>query len=145
MDWIEDGLAVGNLDDAMAHGDLRAAGIRSVLTLNGFPNLHIHGFNWRRVDLIDGPGNELSSIVEAVDHLEDLHRSEPGVLVHCREGKSRSVLIASLYIARRRALPFEDAYHVVKSSRTVAAMDPRLWAIGMAMGGDPTGGTLGSK
>lgn len=142
MDWIEEGLAVGNLDDAMAHGELRAAGIRSVLTLNGFPNLGIHGFEWRRVDLFDGPGNDLSSIYEAVDHLAHLHETAPNVLVHCREGKSRSVLIASLYLARRRRIVFEDAYHVVKASRTVAAMDPRLWAIGMSIGGDPTGGTL---
>lgn len=130
MDWIEPGLAVGNLDDAMAHDELRAAGIKSVLTLNGFPNLAVHGFNWRRVDLIDGPGNALETIWEAVDHLAELHSNEPNVLVHCREGKSRSVLIASLYMARRDRLVFPDAYRLVKASRTIAAMDPRLWTLG---------------
>ncbi|HET7737132.1 MAG TPA: dual specificity protein phosphatase [Tepidiformaceae bacterium] len=131
MDWIEPGLAVGNLDDAMAHDMLRESGIKSVLTLNGFPNLAVHGFNWRRVDLFDGPGNSLDTIWEAVDLLADLHTSDPNVLVHCREGKSRSVLIASLYVARRDRIVFPEAFRMVKASRRVAEMDPRLWQIGL--------------
>lgn len=37
MNSIEPGLAIGNLEDAMAPVALREQGIRSVLTVSGFP------------------------------------------------------------------------------------------------------------
>ena len=57
MDWIEDDLAIGNLDDALAYDRLREAGIASVLTLNDFPSRPRPGFEWRCEPLRDGPGN----------------------------------------------------------------------------------------
>ncbi len=102
MDWIEPGLAIGNLDDAMAPLALRDAGIRSVLTLSQFPSYPRPGLEWRFLPLKDGAGNSSREFGDAIEHLADLHTRHPGVLVHCAEGKSRSVVIVALYLARIR-------------------------------------------
>lgn len=137
MDWILPGLAIGNIEDAMGHDDLQREGVRSVLTLNDFPNLRGRGFHWHRVFLHDGPGNAAETLIEAVDHLERMHREEPPVLVHCAEGKSRSALVVALYVARTTGLALEDAFAVVKAQRRQAAVDDVLWALGaeVAAGG----------
>lgn len=130
MDWIAPGLAIGNLEDALAHDRLREQGIRSILTVSQFPNLGTSGFVWRFVPLLDGPGNSSNELLRAVDELAALHTEAPAVLIHCAEGKSRSVLVASLYLSRLERLSLEDAYERVRRTRTVAAIDDELWKLG---------------
>ena len=128
MDWVEPGLAIGNLDDAMAQSALRNAGIRSVLTLSGFPSYpRPGGLEWRFLPLVDGAGNSVSEFGEAIAHVTDLHAEYPGVLVHCAEGKSRSVVIVALYLARIRAWSPERALEHVTERRRVALPDDLLW------------------
>lgn len=127
MDWIEPGLAIGNLDDAMAPLTLRKVGIRSVLTLNQFPSYPRPGLEWRFLPLKDGAGNSTREFGEAIEHLADLHRRHPGVLVHCAEGKSRSVVIVALYLARIREWAPERALAHVSERRSVALPDQLLW------------------
>jgi protein-tyrosine phosphatase len=127
MDWIEPGLAIGNLDDAMADTALRDQGIRSVVTLNEFPSYPRRGFEWRCVPLRDGGGNSVADYSEALLCVADFHDRMPGVLVHCAEGKSRSVVIVALYLARARGWTPEDALGHVSRRRTVALPDDILW------------------
>lgn len=127
MDWIEPGLAIGNLDDAMGHETLHAAGIRSVVTLNEFPSYPRPGLEWRFRPLRDGAGNPAEQLREALGHVAELHASHPGVLVHCAEGKSRSVVIVALYLAGLRAWDPEHALAHVSERRPVALPDPTLW------------------
>jgi protein-tyrosine phosphatase len=141
VDWILPDIAVGSIEDAMAHEMLRSEGIQSVLTVNDFPTLSGMGFNWRRVSLIDGPGNAPGEVTAAVEALEELHRTAPAVLVHCAEGKSRSVLIVSLYIARLRRVPLPEAFELVKRSRTEAAVDHELWKLGLEVHIERAGGS----
>ncbi len=130
MDWIELGLAIGDLEDAMAHDLLREQGIRSVLTVSDFPNLSFADFVWRSVPLIDGAGNSMDQLAEAVGHLAELHAESPGVLVHCAEGKSRSVVIATLYLAASKGWTLTEAFTHVKTRRAVADPDDNLWRLG---------------
>lgn len=127
MDWIEPGLAIGNLEDAMAHDALQAQGVRSVLTVSGFPSHPRSAFDWRFVPLVDGGGNTAEQFAAAVDHVVDLHRNKPGLLVHCAEGKSRSVVIVSLYLAGARGWHPEKALSYVSDRRVQALPDPVLW------------------
>jgi protein-tyrosine phosphatase len=127
MDWIEPGLAIGNLDDAMAEVALRDQGIRSVVTLNEFPSYPRSGFEWRCVPLRDGAGNSAAEYSEALHCVADLHARMPGLLVHCAEGKSRSVVIVALYLASVREWTPEDALAHVSRQRSVALPDDLLW------------------
>jgi dual specificity phosphatase 12 len=133
MDWVIPGVAIGAIEDALAHQRLREAGIRSILSLSDFPTLSGFGFAWRRVVLIDGHGNDPALILDAVAHLEELYEQEPAVLVHCAEGKSRSVLIVTLFLARSHGLEFEEAYDLVKVKRRQAAIDWALHELGSTM------------
>ena len=128
MDWIEDGLAIGNLDDALAGDRLREGGIASVLTLSEFPTRPRPGFEWRCEPLRDGAGNSHEQFSAALDHLATLHAGHPGVLVHCAEGKSRSVVIVALHLARTRQWDPEVALEHVCSRRPAALPDHVLWA-----------------
>jgi atypical dual specificity phosphatase len=128
MDWIEHDLAIGNLDDAIAYDRLREAGIESVLTLNEFPSRPRPGFEWRCEPLRDGPGNTPKRFAEALANLATLHASHPRVLVHCAEGKSRSVVIVALHLARLHGWTPEEALAHVSAHRPVALPDDLLWA-----------------
>jgi hypothetical protein len=130
MDWIEDGLAIGNIEDAMGHDRLRWEGVRSILTLNGFPDLQHTPFVWHSMPLHDGPGNRPSRVWAAVERLADLHGNHAAVMVHCAEGKSRAVLVTTLYLARRDALSFDTAYARVLAARPIACIDNALRRLG---------------
>ena len=118
MHWIDDGFALGSLEDVMNQRRLEQAGIRSVLTVNGFPNRSWSRFECRAVPLIDGPGNPPEAIAAAVAHLDELHQEHA------------PVLIVSLHLARRRGISLEDAYARVKACREIVDIDDALWEMG---------------
>ena len=132
MNQIEPGLFVGNLDDALAAAKLEAEGIRSVLTLSDFPSHPRPGFAWRCVPMRDGPGNAPARLAEALEAAASLRESAGSLLLHCMEGKSRSVVIAALHLASRDGSTPEAALARVEASRPVAAPDPGLWAQALA-------------
>lgn len=131
LDWILPDIAVGGIEAALDHDRLRDEGVRSILSVNDFPTLSLSEFRWRRIALKDGPGNPPERILEAVSALEELHRESPAVLVHCAEGKSRSVLIVTMYVARMRGIHLDEAFEFVKSSRKKAEVDHALWQLGL--------------
>ena len=127
MDWITPDIAIGNCDDARRFTTLRSAGIEGILSLNGWPNgsANGHGLTWRCVELIDGHGNPVGQLREAVWQLHDL--VEKGrVLVHCMEGVSRSPLVVASYLADKAARPFEDCLQEISNLRKWVALQPGL-------------------
>jgi len=127
LDWITRDIAIGNCDDAIRLEELRSAGIEGILSLTGWPNSAVnrHGLTWRCVELIDGYGNEISRLHEAVVQLHELLARGP-VLVHCMEGVSRSPLVVASYLADTAARPFEDCLHEVTLARKRAFLQPGL-------------------
>ena len=127
MDWITSEIAIGNCDDARRFEVLRSAGIDGILSLTGWPDgsSNVHGVTWRCVELIDGHGNPVSQLREAVCQLHDL--VEQGrVLVHCMEGVSRSPLVVASYLADKAARPFEDCLQEISNLRKWVALQPGL-------------------
>ena len=127
MDWITVDIAIGNCDDARRFTTLRSAGIESILSLNGWPNgaANGHGLTWRCVELIDGHGNDVTRLQEAVSQLHQL-LAKGSVLVHCMEGVSRSPLVVASYLADKAARPFEDCLQEISSVRKWVALQPGL-------------------
>ena len=129
MDWITDRIAIGNIEDAMNTAALRAAGVTGVLCLNGFPHTpRMHGFAWKNVTLIDGPGNSLDDLHAAVSGLEELCRSHK-VMVHCAEGLSRSAFVVACYLSKEQAITLEAAVAHVQLGRRRAYIDRGLLAL----------------
>src|SRR5690606_17559637 len=74
VDWITREIAIGDCDDAVRLDRLSGAGIAGILSLTGWPNsaANVHGIEWRCVELIDGEGNDVQRLHDAVRHLHDL-------------------------------------------------------------------------
>ena len=127
MDWITRNIAIGNCDDAVRLEELRSAGIESILSLTGWPNsaTNRHGLTWRCVELIDGYGNDVSRLQEAVGQLRELV-ARGSVLVHCMEGVSRSPLVVASYLADKAARPFEDCLQEIALLRKRVFLQPGL-------------------
>ncbi|MFD2845657.1 protein-tyrosine phosphatase family protein [Paracoccus cavernae] len=116
-------LYVGNLTGAQDGAALLAAGITSSLNVSlniDVPPLELpDGTHMRRakVGLIDGLGNTPAHLAAAVLALEGLvTQASPGkpnypahraghVLVNCRGGRSRSVIVLAIYLHLRAAGP----------------------------------------
>lgn len=127
MDWITRDIAIGNVDDALRLDGLRSAGIESILSLNGWPNsaANCHGLTWRCVELVDGHGNDVSRLQEAVWQLHEL-LARGSVLVHCMEGVSRSPLVVASYLADKAVRPFEDCLQEIARLRKWVRLQPGL-------------------
>ena len=127
MDWITPDIAIGDADDARRFTVLQSAGIAGILSLNGWPNgaANNHGLTWRCVELIDGHGNSVYRLHEAIGQLHAL-LTMGKVLVHCMEGVSRSPLVVASYLADQAARPFEDCLQEVAKLRRWAAPQPGL-------------------
>jgi dual specificity phosphatase 12 len=130
LDWITRDIAIGNIDDAIRIDRLHTAGIRSILCLNGWPNsaTNSHGLAWRCVELIDGDGNDVSRLKEAIWQLHELV-SNGAVLVHCMEGVSRSALVVASYLAETTARPFEACLEEVAQLRRRVFLQPGLFEL----------------
>lgn len=127
MDWITRDIAIGNCEDALRLDRLRSAGIESILSLNGWPNSagNSYGLTWRCVELIDGHGNDVSRLQEAVWQLDEL-LARGSVLVHCMEGVSRSPLVVASYLADKTARPFDDCLQEIAQLRKWVRLQPGL-------------------
>jgi hypothetical protein len=130
LDWITRDIAIGDCDDAIRLDGLRSAGIASILSLTGWPNsaFNGHGLTWRCVELIDGEGNEVSRLHEAVRQLHELV-TKGRVLVHCMEGVSRSPLVVASYLADQGGRPVEDCLNEVAQLRKRVFLQPGLIAL----------------
>ena len=128
MDWITREIAIGNCDDAVRLDGLRGAGIAGILSLTGWPNSanNVHGIDWRCVELIDGEGNEVVRLQQAVWHLHELVTTRGSVLVHCMEGVSRSPLVVASYLADTAGRPFDECLREVAQSRGRLNLQPGL-------------------
>jgi hypothetical protein len=128
LDWITHEIAIGDCDDAVRLDALRSAGVAGILSLTGWPNsaANVHGIEWRCVELIDGEGNNVLRLHEAVRQLHDLVTTRRAVLVHCMEGVSRSPLVVASYLADKAARPFEECLREVAQLRGRLNLQPGL-------------------
>ena len=128
MDWITREIAIGNCDDAVHLDGLRDAGIAGILSLTGWPNSanNTHGIDWRCVELIDGEGNDVLRLQQAVWHLHELVATRGSVLVHCMEGVSRSPLVVASYRADAAGRPFDECLREVAQLRGRLNLQPGL-------------------
>lgn len=135
-------LHVGNLAGAGDGAALLAAGITS--SLNVSLNIDVaplqlpDGTHMRRakVGLIDGPGNRPAHLAAAVLTLEGLvTQASPGkpsypahraghVLVNCRGGRSRSVIVLALYLHLRAHQNFPTLDSAVRHIREARGNSP---------------------
>ncbi|XP_027034030.2 dual specificity protein phosphatase 19b [Tachysurus fulvidraco] len=81
---------------------------------NSFPEQFIY----ETVPITDLPETQLTSYLPQCFEFIDNARKQDGiVLLHCNAGVSRSASVAIAYLMAKNKLPFQDAFHRVKSAR----------------------------
>ncbi|CAI8599033.1 unnamed protein product [Vicia faba] len=76
-----------------------------------FPNL----FTYKNFFVLDTESSNISILFdEACDFIEDVERAGQRILVHCFEGKSRSVTVVLAYLMLRKNYTLLEAWNVMK-------------------------------
>ncbi|MDD1756136.1 MAG: dual specificity protein phosphatase family protein [Methanomassiliicoccales archaeon] len=104
MNWIDDFVAVGGLDDAFSINDLKEGDIDLIIDAR---------------TLFDGiSGVNITPIVEkllkAGNMLVALSMFNAKVLIHCLAGIDRTPFVAMIYVSKKYGMPYKDAYEFVK-------------------------------
>jgi protein-tyrosine phosphatase len=124
MDWITDGIAIGNYLDAQDRDLLRRESIASILGLtSALLNTTAAEMGVRAIEivpLIDLPGNDARLFRRAVDTLARLHHEAKPVLIHCHAGRSRSVVVVAGYLMRSLGISADEALARIAAKRDIA-------------------------
>ena len=134
MDFITDRIAIGNRHEAADIEMLQANDITAVLNVAydldiRYPNFdsspYRFAIEYHKVGLIDGFGNEATTLAAAVYMLAQILERHNKVFVHCHAGISRSTTVVSVYLAETERISFNDAVTIVQTQRPVA--DPNFY------------------
>ncbi len=130
--WITPELAVGAQFLPAQAAVLAGDGIGSVLDLRGeaYPAtdaLEEHGLHWLHLPVPDGYAPTEHELWNAVGWIEGEFAQERGVLVHCRAGMGRSVLVVCAVLMTWGATPAE-AFRRLKERRNIAVLSEPQWA-----------------
>jgi len=125
--WITDRVAVGNRG-AAHDAQLRAReGFVGLVSLDG-------SMEWKKAEslgyddlhtlsLVDGPGNSVDAVLEALQALVQMIDDGPPVLVHCHAGRSRSVSLVAAWLAWTNSISLSAAYAQIANKRETAVQD----------------------
>lgn len=121
MNWITDTIAIGDAEEAQDAALLRRESIHSILglitLLKDTPPTSLGVKRIEVVPLRDGPGNDPQVFLRSVDTLAELVRDAPPVLVHCRGGRFRAVVVVAGYFMRSLGLDAATALARVAAKR----------------------------
>lgn len=123
MDWITETIAIGTFLEARNHSLRVEAGIRSILCLDAMlrdpdePNLDVD--DYEVIDFADGPGNDPRVFDQAVRLVGVFSKQAPKLLVHCRAGRSRAVVVVAGYLMRERHWSCDKAIAFVGGRRDI--------------------------
>ncbi len=127
MDWITEQIAIGGIRDAAAffkneQKKASSSDINAILCLD--PDCkncdkQSENFNIECLPLIDGSGNDIRNLNDAVDFIDDVVSAGEKILVHCHAGRSRSVCIAARYFMMKNGMTKHDALKMIESHREI--------------------------
>lgn len=126
MTQITSNLWVGSLDDAFDPAIIKnVTHILNVASeLEILPRLH---HKYIKIAVNDDDKNtDITTILdECIDWITQAHNEDNGtVLVHCLEGKSRSVCVCLAYMCVRLGMSFQDALDLIKTKRPIIDIFP---------------------
>lgn len=130
MDFITPRIAIGTFYEARGLVTRRPPEVGAVLNVAAEVNLPPpdggdYPFEYCKVGLVDG-GNSTVRLIAAVTALLDLCGRHSRVLVHCRQGISRSVVVVALGLAIWEGTDLESALQEVCRRRPFAGPHPAL-------------------
>jgi protein-tyrosine phosphatase len=125
MTMITDKIGIGDASDSR---QLPSA-VDAVLNVAVDLDIPLTGGNAYRhkVGLLDGPGNDDFLLLSAVLVLHALNKRYRRILVHCQEGKSRSVIVVAAYVSIVGGMEFERVLKEIMAARGVTDYRPVLF------------------
>lgn len=123
---ITDRICIGDISDARQP----SFALDSCLNVSSEDDVPLTQGNVYRhkVGLLDGPGNDDALLLSAVMVLHALNKRHNRVLVHCHEGKSRSVMVVSAFVAIVGGMEFDKVLKDIMKARGVTEYRPALYA-----------------
>lgn len=107
IDFINQHIAIGDSSDAKDYDLLKANSINAVLNVAFDLDVPAYkNIEYEKVGLIDGPGNEVTTLIASVYMLEQLLQRHDKVLVHCHAGHSRAPMVVCTYLAYKEGNDF---------------------------------------
>jgi protein tyrosine phosphatase (PTP) superfamily phosphohydrolase (DUF442 family) len=124
--WVTADLAIGRAPAADEWRQVAAAGIRAVVDLRveGDPDgglAEASGLAYLSLPIADGAAPETPALVDLARWAVDQIESGRPVLLHCREGRGRSVL-AACAVLRELGYAGGDAYALVRRAQPTAVL-----------------------
>jgi protein-tyrosine phosphatase len=119
--WLTSDLAISR---APADGHLpiiHEAGVRSILDLRAEtedcqPIAHAAGLGYLRLPVKEGDAPKAEELKVLTDWIEQRITTDGPVLVHCREGRGRSAMVACAALVQL-GLPLFEAYQALRRAR----------------------------
>lgn len=121
---INDQLAVGSIVSAADRDFLKTRGITHIVSVTQFGTAvqwFPDDFEYLVLDVQDTVLDELGShLSKCVDFIDRAIAAGGKVLVHCNQGRSRSVTVAAAYLTVGLQCPVDEALALIKSKRPIA-------------------------
>jgi protein-tyrosine phosphatase len=126
--WLTSDIAVSREPGPQHWADIRAAGIRAVVDVRaeteGSADLaHANGLQYLRAPIDEGLAPTTQELSLVTDWILARIGNDGPVLVHCREGRGRSPLVACAALVKLGIPPFE-AYQALRRARPEVALSP---------------------
>ena len=118
LTWITPTVAIGGLHDAERAAQIGCAILSLVALPKGItlPPETDH----LQIELIDGAGNGVVKVRQAIGFLTDFMRDGEKVFVHCHAGRSRSVVILAMALMQHLGVSRGAALAMIQKHREIA-------------------------
>jgi len=115
-------LSVGSVGAAYNLEELKSSKISHILCLASKVKLKFPDkFCYCRVNMLDSPDTNLSKhLLECFKHIEEARNVGGKILIHCFQGKSRSVAVCCAYLISFHGFSLNDALQLIRSTRPTA-------------------------
>jgi protein-tyrosine phosphatase len=124
--WLTSDIAVSREPELAEWADVVRAGIHSVVDLRAEQpdnalEVQGHGLRYLRLPITDGGAPSDQQLALVTDWIVERIGADGPVLIHCREGRGRSPLVACAALVKL-GMPAFEAYQVLRRARPQVAL-----------------------
>lgn len=122
---IIEGIYLGHLLNASNYNKLKELNIDTIINVTcELSNYYENDFKYYNILIKDELDSQFNNEIEnCIDFIHKQISSNKKILVHCSQGRSRSVTIITAYLMKYNNLSFEQAYNFIKSKKKIINMN----------------------